>query len=141
MFTSCCKYDLPPREFFLQGARLAFGIWLLYAGLSKWFGGPENFVGFITTEFGKTWSPEPLNTALAWLIIVAEPVVALWLLSGIRQRCAWTSAALLMFLLMIGITILRKPEVIQNFQYFLFCLACAAWSADACCASREEVTS
>lgn len=124
--------DLSPRDFFLKGSRLAFGAWLFYASLAKWFGGPNVFVGYISSEFRKTWSPPLLNTALAWVILFAEPVVALWLLSGIRQRCAWTAASLLMFLLLLGMTILGKPEVIYNFHYFFLCLACAAWSSDRC---------
>lgn len=138
MFKSDCKCTLSPREFFLQGARLAFGIWLLYAGAIKWIGGPANFIGYITSQFDATWSPHILNLVLGWLIIVAEPVVALWLLSGKKQRCAWTVASLLMYLLLIGVTILRKPDVIANFQYFLFCLACAAWSNDNCNSKSTE---
>ncbi len=140
MSTQCPMCNLSPKEFFLKGARLAFGIWLLYVGLKKWFGGPSNFVGYITAEFAKTWSPAILNTGLAWFILVAEVAVALLLLSGLKQRCAWMAASLLMFLLFIGMTILAKPDVIYNFQYFLFCLACAAWSPDSC-SSREEAGS
>lgn len=138
MFKGCCKADLTPREFFLFGARLAIGIWLFYAGLVKWIGGPAAFVGYIESEFGKTWSPAPLNTVLGWFIVIAEPVIGLWLISGIRQRCAWTAAAVLMFLLVLGMTILMKPEVIANFQYFFLCLACAAWSTNECCGSKAE---
>lgn len=127
---SCC--DLTPREFFLKGARLSFGLWLLYVGVVKWVGGASNFVGYIESEFAKTFSPAPLNTGLAWLIIVAEPLIGLWLVSGIKQKCAWTAASLLMFLLTIGMTILQKPEVVHNFEYFFLCLACAAWSSNTC---------
>lgn len=132
MLKSCCHWDLPPREFFLKGMRLAFGIWLLYVGLVKWAGGPENFVGFIVSDFSKTWSPEFLNRILAWVIIIAEPLLALWLLSGVKQRSAWAATALLMFLLVLGRTILMSPDVIQNFMYFVLCLICAAWSTNAC---------
>ena len=53
------QYDT--RRFFLFGIRLFFGLWLLYVGLTKWiFMGPDRFVGYITAEFDKTWSPHTL---------------------------------------------------------------------------------
>jgi uncharacterized membrane protein YphA (DoxX/SURF4 family) len=116
----------PPIPFFLLGARLGLGIWLLYIGLLKWLGGAGNFVGYITTQFAETWSPAFLNTTLGWLIIIAEPLAGLWLLSGKKQRLAWTATALLMFLLFFGVTMLKRPDGIYNFLYFVFCLVCAA---------------
>jgi len=121
------SYD--SRRFFLCGMRLFFGLWLLYVGLFKWVGmGPEVFVGYITADFDKTWSPHLLNVLLAWLIIIAEPVLAALVLSGKRARLVWTLTSLLMFLLTIGQTILLKPEVIANWQYLVLTLACAALS-------------
>src|SRR5659263_477449 len=70
------KYDT--RRFFLFGIRFFFGAWLLYVGLSKWiFMGPGVFVDYITSQFDKTWSPHILNVSLAWLILAAEPVLAI----------------------------------------------------------------
>ena len=117
------------RKFFLCGMRLFFGVWLLYVGLTKWiFMGPHTFVGYITTEFDKTWSPHALNVLLAWLIIIAEPVLALLILSGKEARKVWTLTSLLMFLLTIGQTILMKPDVIGNWQFTVLTLVCAALS-------------
>ena len=121
------KYDT--RRFFLFGIRFFFGSWLLYAGLSKWiFMGPGTFVGYITSQFDKTWSPHILNVSLAWLIMVAEPVLAILILSGRKARMVWTLASLLMFLLTIGQTILMKPDVIANWQFLVLVLLCAALS-------------
>ena len=119
------NYDA--RRFFLLGMRLCFGVWLLYAGFSKWalMGAPV-FVGFITGTFDKTWSPHVLNVALAWLIIVAEPVLALAILSGKKARLVWSATTALMFLLTIGQTITMKPDVIANWQYLVLTLVCAA---------------
>lgn len=131
----CCKYDT--KKFFLFGMRVFFGVWLLYAGLVKWMAmGPDAFVGFIATEFDKTWSPHALNVALAWLIIIAEPVLALFILSGKKARTAWTLTAMLMFLLTMGQTILMKPDVAGNWQYLVLTLLCAALSDpdESCCA-------
>jgi len=121
------KYDA--RRFFLFGIRFFFGSWLLYAGLSKWISmGPGTFVGYITSEFDKTWSPHLLNVSLAWLILAAEPVLAVLILSGRKARAVWTLTSLLMFLLTIGQTILMKPNVIANWQYLVLTLLCAALS-------------
>ncbi|HXV19602.1 MAG TPA: hypothetical protein VD811_01265 [Desulfuromonadales bacterium] len=121
------NYDA--RRFFLCGMRLFFGVWLLYVGLYKWVAmGPEVFVGYITAEFDKTWSPHLLNVLLAWLILIAEPLLAALILSGRKARLFWTLTALLMFLLTLGQTILLKPDVIANWQYLVLTLACAALS-------------
>lgn len=121
------RYDT--RRFFLFGTRLFFGLWLLYVGLSKWiFMGPDRFVGYITSEFDKTWSPHNLNVPLAWLILIAEPVLALLILSGRKARMVWTLTSLLMFLLAFGQTVLMKPDVIANWQYLVLALLCAALS-------------
>lgn len=123
----CWKYDT--RRFFLCGTRLFFGLWLLYVGLSKWIlMGPATFVGYITTQFDKTWSPHILNVLLAWLIMIAEPVLAVLILSGKEARKAWTLTSLLMFMLTIGQTILMKPDVIANWQFLVLTLVCAAQS-------------
>jgi uncharacterized membrane protein YphA (DoxX/SURF4 family) len=120
-------YDI--RRFFLFGMRLFFGAWLLYVGLSKWILiGPGAFVGLIASEFDKTWSPHLLNVSLAWVILVAEPVLALLILSGRKARMVWTLTSLLMFLLTIGQTILMKPDVIANWQFTVLVLLCAALS-------------
>jgi uncharacterized membrane protein YphA (DoxX/SURF4 family) len=121
------KYDT--RRFFLFGIRLFFGSWLLYVGLSKWlFMGPVTFIGYIASQFDKTWSPHILNVFLAWLILVAEPVLAILILSGWKARKVWTLASLFMFLLVIGQTILMKPDVIANWQFLALVLLGAALS-------------
>lgn len=112
-----------------MGMRLFFGVWLLYVGMVKWIlFGPENFVGFITAAFNATWSPPILNSALAWIIIIAEPLAALWILSGKKPRTAWMSTAMLMFLLLFGQTILQKETVTDNWHYVIIALVCAALS-------------
>ena len=127
MTMACCGYDT--RKFFLYGMRIFFGIWLLYAALVKWFFmGPQNFAGYIVGAFDKTWSPHLLNVALAWLILIAEPVLALGILSGKKPRTIWTLTTLLMFLLTMGQTILMKPDVFANWQYLVLTLTCAALS-------------
>ncbi len=133
----CSNYDT--RRFFLCGMRLFFGLWLLYVGLAKWiFMGPHVFVGYITAEFDKTWSPHILNVLLAWLIMMAEPVLAVLILSGKKARTVWALTSLLMFLLTFGQTILMKPDVIANWQFLVLTLLCAALSdPDESCSSNK----
>jgi len=69
-----------------------------------------------------------LNVSLAWLILVAEPVLAMLILSGRKARMVWTLTSMLMFLLTIGQTILMKPDVIANWQFLVLVLLCAAFS-------------
>jgi len=117
------------RKFFLFGMRFFFGLWLLYVGFSKWvFMGSGAFVGYITAEFDKTWSPHILNVLLAWLILIAEPILGALILIGKKARAVWTLTALLMFLLTLGQTILMKPDVIANWQFLVLTLVCAALS-------------
>jgi len=126
--TTILRYDA--RRFFLLGMRLFFGTWLLYAGLTKWLQfGPIPFTGMITEMFDKTWSPHLLNLVLAWVILIAEPVLSVWLLVGKLPRAAWTLTTLLMFMLVLGQSLLMKPDVIANWQYLVLTLACAALCA------------
>ena len=123
----CFNYDT--RRFFLCGMRIFFGLWLLYVGFAKWIlMGPATFVGYITAEFDKTWSPHLLNVGLAWLILFTEPVLAVLILSGKKARCVWTLTTLFMFMLTLGQTILMKPDVIANWQFLVLTLVCAALS-------------
>jgi|ERR1044071_1413922 uncharacterized membrane protein YphA (DoxX/SURF4 family) len=123
----CLTYDT--RRFFVYGVRFYFGVWLLYAGLFKWISlGPNTFVGFITSDFDKTWSPHGLNVFLAWLIMFAEPVLSLLILSGKKARAVWALTSLFMFMLVTGQTLLMKPDVIANWQYLILTLVCAALS-------------
>lgn len=125
--------------------RLFFGVWFLYVGLTKWLlFGPEAFVSAITTDFDKTWSPHLLNVVLAWIIIIAEPLLALFILSGKAARMAWSLTALLMFLLTMGQTILMKPDTIANWEYLVLTLVCAALSEPICqngCRTERRETS
>ena len=119
--------ELDARRFFLLGMRACFGAWLLYVGLTKWIVfGPVAFVGMIASQFDPTWSPHGLNVVLAWVILVAEPLLALLILSGRWTRMVWTATAGLMFMLTLGQTILMKPDVVANWQYLVLTLICAA---------------
>ena len=123
----CLNYN--SRSYFVCSMRLFFGLWLLYTGCFKWLGmGHDAFVNYITGSFDITWSPHALNVALAWLIMIAEPVLAVLILLGKKSRVVWTLTSLLMFLLMTGQTILMKPAVTDLWFYVVLTAACAALS-------------
>jgi uncharacterized membrane protein YphA (DoxX/SURF4 family) len=127
-------------QLFTYMARMTFGVWLLFVGLSKWFNGYENFIGWISSDFASvTWMPAILITLTSWLILIAEPLCGLWLLIGKSQRCAWLSAGMLMFMLMFGQTLLMKYDTVaNNWQYVILCLACAAMSSNSSCCGEKK---
>ena len=120
------------KELFLFGTRLAFGVWLLYLGLSKFiFIGPENFVGYISNSFAETWIPSFLILVTSWVILIGEVVLGAWLIIGKAPTLAWIATAKLMFILMFGQTVLQEHAVVfQNWHYFFIALLCASLSAE-----------
>ena len=121
--------SLPPREFFLFAMRWSFGSWLLYLGISKWIAGPAGFIGYMSSNFEQTWLPLVLVKITGWLIVILEPVLGVWLLSGKQERLAWIANAKLMFVLMLGQSILKEfNTVANNWQYLALAIACAALS-------------
>lgn len=121
---------------FTRGMSLLFGTWLLYVGASKWVAGPGGFVDHIAVGFSSTWSPDILNRLLAWIILIAEPVLGAWLISGCCASLAWSATALLMFMLTMGMTLKQEfGTVANNWQYVVLALACATLSKNdaACC--------
>ena len=132
----CCNSD--PKKYFVCWMRLFFGIWLFYVGFVKWYAiGASAFVGMITTKFDPTWSPHILNVGLAWIILCAEPLLGLALLSGQKAREVWTLTALLMFMLTFGQTMLFDPTVVYNWMYTILALTCASLSCSATTCSEK----
>jgi uncharacterized membrane protein YphA (DoxX/SURF4 family) len=116
-------------ELFLFGARWSFGFWLLYLGVMKWVGGPGNFLAYIAKDFADEWPPELMITAIGWIILISEPLLGFFLILGFQQRLAWLLTAKLMFLLLMGKTILGDyATVANNWQYFFIALGAASLS-------------
>ena len=121
--------SLPPQDFFLFGARLAFGSWLFFVGLLKWINGATGFIEHIEGAFSQTFLPAPSITLTAWLILFAEPLLGLALLIGYKPRAAWTLTALLMFMLLFGQTVLQNGDAISSiWHYLILAIVCAAFS-------------
>lgn len=128
-----CKTD----NKFLCLFRLFFGSWLLFVGVMKWIGpGPSGFVKYIEGTFATTWAAGPLVTVLAWLILVAEPLIgALLILKG-NKKGPWMMASLLMFMLVLGQSILQNYAVVANNWFYLFICLVGVGMAEDCCASK-----
>lgn len=129
-----CKGD----NKFLCALRFFLGSWFLFVGLMKWFGpGPTGFVGYIQSTFANTWAPSGLVGILAWLILIAEPVVGLGLLVRGNRKCPWALGCLLMFMLVIGQTILQNYAVVANNWFYLFMLIIGFGMAEGCCGASK----
>ncbi len=130
------------RRYFLLLIRVAFGLWLLYAGLFKWLGMnvSSDFVAGTVKMFAdaKAWPPEWMLAPLAWAIAVAEPVLALLILSGWKPRLVWSLTAALMFQLTLGLSILMMPNAADNWQFIVLCAICAALSGP--CMGRRSAS-
>jgi len=133
----CDCLNTDSRRFFLNGMRLFFGLWFLYAGVSKWIPynpetgfsfAPGGTVAYLVGMFEKTWSPAWATTILTWIIMIGEPLLALWVLSGWKPRLAWGATALLMFQLLLGQTLLQSPTTVDLWFFVVLTLACAALS-------------
>jgi len=134
--------EASPKALFLGGAHLYFGLWILYLGLSKLFGGPAGTVEWMQSQFAETWVPAALVAVLAWAIIALENIVGIWLITGIRARWAWIFAADLLFLLAMGKTVLGDfATVADNWFYLALALVAASLSGSGSAgASRTDAT-
>lgn len=139
----CCKKidAMSASQLFVFGARLTFGPWLLFVGLMKWINGYSGFVGYLSNEFstGAAWLPAPIVLLTTWIILFAEPLIGLWIITGISQRCAWLAATMLMFMLTLGQTMLTQyATVANNWQYLVLTLVCAGLSSNnSCCGEKK----
>jgi len=111
--------------------RLFFGFWLAYVGLTKWVVfGTAGFHTWLAQEFAKTWVSGALLTFTGWIILIAEPLLGIWLILGIAKKAAWFLTACLLFMLVMGKTIqMDYPTVFCNWIYCLLALAAGACSS------------
>mgnify|MGYP001403041986 CR=1 FL=1 len=153
MTSWCCCKNMTTKQLFAFLLSLTFGVWLLYIGAAKWcpsIVGVSNFIGYVTSDFEKTWLPGFLVVLTAWVILIAEPVLGLLLIiSRGRCRLTWLLTAALMFILLLGQTIKGEHATVANiWQYLVLCIigACCAekaclFSKDSCCDKSSEKTS
>ena len=137
---SCCSIkNLSPKDFFLTLLGVTFGLWLMWVGLSKWiFFGPTGFLGYIQSDFAKTFLPPVLITFTGWVILIAEPLLGfLLLLSRGRCRLCWLMTTALLFMLLIGKTITGDYQTISYIWHYLVLAIVAGAFAGSCCESSS----
>lgn len=121
--------------------RWFFGFWIAYVGISKWLlFGPLAFQAHLSSEFASTWLPATLVSISGWIILVAEPLLGIWLLSGIAVRLAWIAGSLLMFLLTFGMTVKMDPGVSDNWFYLVLCLVGVFFAPECCSHATSKTT-
>ena len=103
--------------------RLAFVVMFGNAALAKFMMGLGTSAQGIMGMFKSTWLPEPLVGVYATLLPWVEATIALWLLSGIRLKEAWTLTALTLISLGFGLMVAQSPTVAGIYTYIL--MACA----------------
>src|SRR3989338_316925 len=102
--------------------RLAVAVLFGVAAYDKFAGGLENVVVNFQAMFKDTWLPMPLVVLHARLTPWIEAVIALWLLSGIKLKCAWTLTALFTISLAFGMLVAKQGAVVANiYVYILLC--------------------
>lgn len=98
--------------------RLSLGGLLVIAALNKIPGGISGTVNYYQSLFQSTILPGFLVTAHASVVIFAELILGLWLLSGFRLSLAWKASSLLLVSLAIGMVFAGKYDVASdNFTY------------------------
>ena len=118
MFKQCSK------EACISGIlRVAFVVMFGNAALAKFMMGFGTSAQGIMGMFKATWLPVPLVTAYAYALPFVEALIALWLLSGIRLKEAWTLTALTLISLGFGLMVAQNPTVAGIYTYIL--MACA----------------
>jgi uncharacterized membrane protein YphA (DoxX/SURF4 family) len=119
------------KELMLFCLRFFFGFWLLFVGTTKWVMGHQGFIGYISNEFASTFLPSFLVTITAWIIIIAEPLLGLLLIIGFRPRLTWLLTAKLLFILIIGKTILSDFQTVSNnWIYLLMAIGAASFEKE-----------
>ena len=95
----------------------ACGVVLLFAGIAK-FGNISGFVGYLTSQFEKTWLPKVILVPYAHAIPFAEVILGALLILGIARNAVLFITGLFFITLTFGQLLLSQPQVIfQNMIY------------------------
>ena len=142
----CCCSNMSPKQIFTCLVSLFFGGWLFYVGAVKWcpsIVGPLDFVGWIQSDFAKTWIPGFLVTLTAWIILIAEPLLgAMLIISRGKCRLTWVLTAGLMFMLLLGKTVQQDHATVANiWQFLILCVVGACFADKACMLAKGSCSS
>lgn len=103
--------------------RVAFIVLFGNAALAKFMMGLDPAAQNVIGMFKTTWLPAALVSAYAYVLPWVEAAIALWLLSGIRLKGAWTLTAFTLISLGFGLMVVQNPMSASIYGYIL--LACA----------------
>lgn len=111
----CCSCDA--RACGVALARWVIGVVLLFAGIGK-LGNVSGFVGYVTSQFEKTWLPKAILLPYGYALPFVEVILGALLLLGIARNLVLFVAGLFFISLTFGQVLLSQPQVIfQNMIY------------------------
>src|SRR3954466_1930822 len=97
--------------------RWVIGVVLLFAGIKK-FENVSGFVGYLTSQFEKTWLPKVLLVPYAHAVPFIEVILGTLLILGIARNAVLFVAGAFFITLTFGQLLLSQPQVIfQNMIY------------------------
>ena len=97
--------------------RWVIGVVLLFAGIAK-FGNVSGFVGYLTSQFEKTWLPKAILVPYAHAVPFVEVILGALLILGIARNAVLFVTGLFFITLTFGQLLLSQPQVIfQNMMY------------------------
>ena len=97
--------------------RWVIGVVLLFAGIGK-FGNLSGFVGYLTSQFEKTWLPKAILVPYAHAVPFVEVMLGALLILGIARNAVLFIAGIFFITLTFGQILLSQPQVIfQNMIY------------------------
>jgi thiosulfate dehydrogenase [quinone] large subunit len=97
--------------------RWVIGVVLLFAGIKK-FENVSGFVGYLTSQFEKTWLPKVLLVPYAHAVPFIEVILGALLILGIARNAVLFVAGVFFITLTFGQLLLSQPQVIfQNMIY------------------------
>ena len=88
---------------FLSAVADRFGLWGAPGAPRVAWGTFEHFLAY--TQKLNPWAPAALVPAVGWFVTIAEVVLAVWLLTGVRLREAALASGVLLVLFGLGMTI------------------------------------
>ncbi len=105
--------------------RLAMGLNIFIHGAARLIGGYEKFVDETVDQFAKTVLPSWSVTSFAYVVPVVEMLIGIMLILGLATRYASAAGSLLMIVLILGMGLLQKWEIVglqMNYVVFYFLL-------------------
>lgn len=105
--------------------RLALGVNIFMHGAGRLFGSYSKFVDGIKIQFASTILPSWSVTALGYAIPIMETLIGVLLIIGLATRYASVVGSLLMIVLIFGMSLLQKWEIVgieMNYVFFYFLL-------------------